>query len=47
MSKVTVSQDCRKGMTMVSNRFIDEYMKHANDTQVKIYFYLLLMLGAD
>ena len=47
MSKVTVSQDCRMGMTMVSNRFIDEYMKHANDTQVKIYLYLLRVVGTD
>lgn len=30
---------------MVSNLFIDEYMKSANDAQIKVYLYLLRMMG--
>ncbi len=41
MKNLTVSQDSHAGMTMVSSRFIDEYMKEANDAQIKIYLYLL------
>ena len=33
--------------TVVSNRFIDEYMKDANDAQLKIYLYLIRMLNAN
>lgn len=47
MSTVTVSHGGRSGMTMVSNRFIDEYMRDANDTQVKIYLYLLRVAGTN
>ena len=47
MSTVTVSHGGRSGMTMVSNRFIDEYMVLANDAQIKIYLYLLRMSGAN
>ena len=32
--------------TIVSNRFIDEYMAEANDAQLKIYLYLLRMMNA-
>lgn len=34
-------------MTMLSNRFIDEYMKDANDAQMKVYLYLLRCAGTD
>ena len=33
--------------TVVSNCFIDEYMKDANDAQLKVYLYLLRMLNAN
>lgn len=33
--------------TVLSNRFIDEYMKDANDAQIKVYLYLLRMMGAN
>lgn len=33
--------------TVVSNRFIDEYMKDANDAQLKVYLYLIRMLNAN
>lgn len=33
-------------VTVVSNLFIDEYMKDANDAQLKVYLYLLRMMNA-
>ena len=33
--------------TIVSNIFIDEYMKDANDAQIKIYLYLIRMISAN
>ena len=33
--------------TVLSNKFIDEYMKDANDAQIKVYIYLLRMMGAN
>ena len=33
--------------TVVSNRFIDDYMTEANDAQLKVYFYLIRMLNAN
>lgn len=47
MNGLTVSQDPHAGMTMLSNRFIDEYMKDANDAQMKIYLYLLRCSGTN
>ena len=32
--------------TLVSNLFIDEYMKDANDAQLKIYLYLLRCMSS-
>ena len=34
------------GSTLVSNLFIDNYMKDANDAQLKVYLYLLRMMDA-
>lgn len=42
----TVYSDSRSDSTVVSNLFIDEYMKSANDAQIKVYLYLLRMTGA-
>ena len=42
----TIYSDCGSDSTMVSNLFIDEYMERANDAQIKIYLYLLRMMGA-
>ena len=47
MNSLTVSQNSHAGMTMLSNRFIDEYMKDANDAQMKVYLYLLRYAGTD
>lgn len=46
MSQFKVYQDNYTDATIVSNRFIDEYMKEANDAQLKIYLYLLRMMSA-
>ena len=46
MNSLTVSQGTHVGMTMLSNRFIDEYMNDANDAQLKVYLYLLRCAGA-
>lgn len=47
MSAVTITQGTRSGKTSVSNRFIDDYMKDANDAQIKIYLYLLRAAGTS
>ena len=46
MSRVKIYQDNCSDVTVVSNLFIDEYMKDANDAQLKIYLYLLRVMGA-
>jgi DnaD/phage-associated family protein len=46
MAELTIYQDSYIGATIVSNRFIDEYMLDANAAQLKIYLYLLRMLNA-
>ncbi len=47
MARLTIYKDNYISSTTVSNRFIDEYMANANDAQLKVYFYLLRMLGAN
>ena len=42
---ITIYSDSGSDSTMVSNLFIDEYMERANDAQIKIYLYLLRMMG--
>ena len=44
MSRLTIYQDNYTNTTVVSNRFIDEYMRSANDAQLKIYLYLIRMI---
>ena len=46
MACLTVYQDNHGDSTVVSNLFIDEYMKDANDAQLKVYLYLLRMMSA-
>lgn len=41
MSPLTIYRDGCDDATVVSNLFIDEYMKDANDAQLKIYLYLI------
>lgn len=46
MSCLKIYQDSCADVTIVSNRFIDEFMPQANDAQLKIYLFLLRMLSA-
>lgn len=46
MGHLTIYQDNYTDSTVISNRFIDEYMKDANDAQLKIYLYLIRMMSA-
>ncbi|MCM1191429.1 MAG: DnaD domain protein [Butyrivibrio sp.] len=47
MAGLTIYKDNTVDFTAVSNLFIDEYMKDANDAQLKIYLYLLRMMNAQ
>ena len=47
MGRLTIYRDNHADTTVISNYFIDNYMKDANDAQIKIYLYLLRMLGAN
>ena len=47
MARLTIYKDNYADSTVVSNRFIDEYMKDANDAQLKVYFYLIRMIYAN
>lgn len=47
MARLTIYKDSRNNTTPVNNRFIDEFMGSANDVQLKVYLYLLRMLGAN
>ncbi|MCR4793518.1 MAG: DnaD domain protein [Lachnospiraceae bacterium] len=47
MSQFTIYQDSYINATILSNRFIDEYMTDANDAQLKVYLYLVRMMSAN
>lgn len=47
MSSLTIYKDGNEGSTVISNLFIDEYMKDANDAQIKVYLYLVRMMSAN
>lgn len=44
--KMTLYKDSGTNSTMIPNRFIDDYMQDANEAQLKVYLYLLRMLGS-
>jgi len=44
MPRLTIYKNNHENSTIVSNLFIDEYMKDANDAQIKVYLYLLRMM---
>lgn len=46
MGFLTIYQDNYTDSTVISNRFIDDYMQAANDAQLKIYLYLIRMMSA-
>ena len=43
---MTIYKDSPAEVTPLSNLFIDEYMKDANDAQLKVYLYLIRMMNA-
>lgn len=45
MPRLTIYKENPVDSTVVSNLFIDEYMKEANDAQIKVYLYLLRMMS--
>ncbi len=45
MATIQLHSDCPISATLVSNKFIDEYMADANGEFVKVYLYLLRHLG--
>lgn len=47
MSPLMIYKDNYSDATLISNRFIDEYMKDANDAQLKVYLYLIRMMSAN
>ena len=47
MADIILHTSNDSGVTCVSNVFIDEYMSDANGEFVKIYLYLLRLLGHD
>ena len=47
MGRLTIYKDNYADATAVSNIFIDEYMKDANDAQLKVYLYLIRMMNAN
>lgn len=46
MPFLTIYKDNPINSTVIPNQFIDDYMKDANDAQLKIYLYLLRMMNA-
>lgn len=46
MTQLTVYEEQCADFTILSNRFIDEFMVSANEAQIKIYLYLLRMTRA-
>lgn len=47
MSSIKIYKEDNASNTVVSNKFIDEYMVDANDAQIKVYLYLLRMMSAN
>lgn len=47
MANLTIYKDNDSDTTVISNRFIDEYMSDANDAQLKIYLYLIRCISAN
>lgn len=46
MARLKIYKDKHVDSTVIPNLFIDEYMEDANDTQLKVYLYLIRMLNA-
>lgn len=46
MGAFAIYNEAKADSTLISNLFIDEYMKDANDAQIKIYLYLVRQMSA-
>ena len=46
MKQLKIYSD-NNGYTIISNRFFDEYMKDANDAQLKVYLYLVRAMSSN
>ena len=44
MAKLTIMNETAADATVISNIFIDKYMKDANDAQLKVYLYIFRMV---
>ena len=47
MANLAIYKDDYIEFTAISNYFIDNYMKDANDAQLKVYLYLVRMVHAN
>ena len=47
MGRLNIYSDGYNDATVISNRFFDEYMKDANDAQLKVYLYLVRAMHAN
>jgi len=47
MGRLNLYSDSYNDATVISNRFFDEYMKDANDAQLKVYLYLIRVMSAN
>ncbi|MDD2970934.1 MAG: DnaD domain protein [Lachnospiraceae bacterium] len=47
MGSLNVYRDHYVDATLISNLFIDHYMKDANDAQIKVYLYLVRLMSAN
>ncbi|MFT3985052.1 MAG: DnaD domain protein [Lachnospiraceae bacterium] len=47
MNQITLCGNCYSDATIVSNQFIDDYMRDANDAQIKIYLHLLRCMNGN
>lgn len=46
MGAFAIYNDCNTDSTIISNLFIDEYMKDAGEADLKVYLYLVRMMSA-
>lgn len=47
MARLNLYSDNYNDATVISNRFFDEYMKDANDAQLKVYLYLVRVMSSN
>ena len=47
MAKLMITNGTTADVTVISNTFIDKYMKDANDAQLKVYLYIFRMIQSN